>query len=123
MPFFLHQWNYKDQQVRKMLVETEDRKEVVRMATEAFDGRLHHFFYCFGEYDGMAISEYPSHEAALASMMSIFGQGRISDVRTTVLFTPEEGMRAIRHAHEIVAPAQGEPANSTVVALAPASHV
>jgi uncharacterized protein with GYD domain len=102
MPFYLHQWNYKDPQVKTMVAGTEDRAEVVRLATEAFGGKLHSFFYCFGEYDGVAISEYPDQVTELASLMSIFGEGRTIGIHTTVLFPPEETMRAIKLAHEIV---------------------
>jgi len=102
MPFFLHQWNYKDSQIREMLLAPTDRAEVVRTATEAFGGTLHHFFYCFGEYDGVAISEYPDAKTALASLMAIFGEGRVHEIRTTVLFTAGEGLCAIELAKTVV---------------------
>jgi uncharacterized protein with GYD domain len=102
MPYYLHQWHYKDQQIKRMLIEPEDRADVVRTATEAFGGTLHSFFYCFGEYDGLSISEFPDSETALACLMSIFGQGRIHAVRTTTLFSPEEGLRAMRQAGEVI---------------------
>ncbi len=102
MPFYLHQWNYKDQQIKRMLVEPEDRADVVRPAIEAFGGTLHRFFYCFGQYDGVSISEFPDSESALACLMSIFAQGGISAVHTTTLFSPEEGLRAMRLAGEVI---------------------
>jgi uncharacterized protein with GYD domain len=95
MPFYLHQWNYKDQYIKKMMLEPEDRADVVRTATAAFGGTLHSFFYCFGRYDGVAISEFPDSESALACLMAIFGQGRISGVHTTTLFSADEGLRAM----------------------------
>ncbi|SIT37114.1 putative GYD family protein [Paraburkholderia piptadeniae] len=104
MPFYLHQWRYKDAQIRSMLLEPEDRAEVIRAATEAFGGTLHHFFYSFGEYDGVAISEYPDNETALASLMSIFAQGRISEVHTTLLFHADEGLRSLQLAREVIGP-------------------
>jgi uncharacterized protein with GYD domain len=103
MPMFLHQWGYKDESVRAMVVEREDRQEVVRLATEAFGGTLHHFYYCFGDYDGCAISEFADAETALACVMAVFGQGRVRAVKTTLLLTPEQGARAIGHAWEVVA--------------------
>ena len=102
MPFYLHQWSYKDEQVKRLVVEPDDRADVVRIATEAFGGTLHSFFYCFGQYDGVAISEFPDSETALACLMSIFGQGRVHAVHTTTLFTAEAGLRAMRQAHEVV---------------------
>lgn len=97
MPLYLHQWNYKDQQIQRMLadVESRDRADVVRTATEAFDGKLLHFFYSFGEYDGVSITSFPDEKSALACMMFIYGQGRIRDLRTAPLFSAEEGIAAI----------------------------
>jgi uncharacterized protein with GYD domain len=107
MPMFLHQWGYKDESVRAMVVEREDREEVVRLATEAFGGTLHHFYYCFGDYDGCAISEFADTETALACVMAVFGQGRVRSVKTTLLFTPDQGARAIGRAWDIVAKRDG----------------
>lgn len=102
MPYYLHQWSYKDQQVRMMLVESVDRSEVVRIAIEAFGGKLHCFYYCLGQYDGLAISEFPNSESAFASVLSICGQGRIDVINTTALFSAEEGLRSIRQASEVI---------------------
>jgi uncharacterized protein with GYD domain len=111
MPIYMHQWNYKDQQIQRMLddVEEIDRAELVRTATEAFGGTLLNFYYCFGEFDGMAISEFPDEITALACVMSIYGQGRINAVRTTQLFQPDAGERAIRYAQEVLMKTQAPP--------------
>jgi uncharacterized protein with GYD domain len=112
MPLYLHQWNYKDRQIQQMLddVEEIDRAELVRTATEAFGGSLHQFFYCFGEFDGVAIAEFPDETTALACVMSIYGQGRIHAVRTTPLFLPEDGVKAIRYAQEVLMKTDAPPA-------------
>jgi len=102
MPFYLHQWSYNHAPFREMLRAGDDRAEVVRTAVEAFGGTLHHFFYCFGEYDGTAIAEFPDREMALACLMSIFAEGRITAVHTTELFTVDEGGRAMQFAMEAI---------------------
>jgi len=102
MPFFLHQWTYKDQQVRSLLLESTDRSEVVRVAIEAFGGTLQSFYYCFGSYDGLAISKFPDHETALAAVLAITGQGRINALQTTVLLSAEEGLKAMRQASDAI---------------------
>lgn len=101
MPYFLHQWRYKDTQVKAMIHDAEDRAEIVRLATEAFGGTLHHFFYCFGDHDGVAVSEFTDQNTALSCVMAILGQGRVVTIRTTPLFTPEEGLQAMRKAWTI----------------------
>jgi uncharacterized protein with GYD domain len=104
MPFYMHQWTYKDKQVRALVTHSQDREEILRVATEAFGGKLHNFFFCFGDYDGMCITEFPDSKTALASLMSIFGMGSLSALKTTVLFTHEEAKAAMTMAREAVSP-------------------
>ena len=104
MPFFMHQWTYKDSQVRAMVTHPQDRAETVRFAVEAFGGRLHSFFFCFGNYDGVCITEFPDIKTALASLMSIIGAGGLAGLKTTVLITQEEARTAMGLAHEVVSP-------------------
>jgi uncharacterized protein with GYD domain len=104
MPFFMHQWRYKDQQVRALVKYPQDREETLRVATEAFGGKLHNFFFCFGDYDGICITEFPDSKTALASLFSIFGTGSLSALKTTVLFTQEEAKAAMTMAREALSP-------------------
>ena len=104
MPFFMHQWNYKDNQVLAMVSNPQNRSEVVRLATEAFGGKLHQFFFAFGQYDGVAITEFPDNETATACLMSIMGQGGVVDIVTTVLMTTEEAQSAMKKAHDVLSP-------------------
>jgi uncharacterized protein with GYD domain len=104
MSFYMHQWNYKDQHIRDMLskVEEIDRARVVRTAIEASHGRLVAFYFCFGEYDGVSISEFADEANALACAMLLVGQGRIQSLHTTMLFEPEVCTRSIQTAQEII---------------------
>ena len=103
MPYFLHQWRYKDQQVKEMLLgaAARDRAEIVRTAVQAFGGTLHQFFYSFGEYDGVAVTDFADHETAMACVTTIFAQGRIEQVRTTSLFTSEQMLKVMSVAEEV----------------------
>lgn len=104
MPTFMHQWSYKDHQVQEFLgkPDARARADVIGAAIEIFDGKLIGFYFCLGEYDGMAVTEFPSEEAALACVMSIIGHGRVVRVHTTTLFTPVSVNRAVKFAHSIV---------------------
>ena len=87
-----------------------NRAEVIRTAAEAFGGSLHAFYYCFGEYDGMAISEFEDEASALGCLMFIHGQGRIRSVRTSVLFRPQDGVSAVHKARVVLGLEQDPPA-------------
>jgi uncharacterized protein with GYD domain len=85
-----------------MILEEQNRQEVVRVAIEAFNGRLLSFFYCFGEYDGMCIAEFSDNETAQACLITVFGQGNVQRVRTTPLLTQEEVSRSIQKAQHAI---------------------
>lgn len=98
MPIYLHQWRYKDTEVKAMVLRPQDREEVVRIAVEAFEGKLHAFYLCFGRYDGLSITEFPDNETALACLMSIVGQGGASALATTTLISADEAKHAMHKA-------------------------
>ncbi|MEO5624643.1 MAG: GYD domain-containing protein [Dokdonella sp.] len=104
MPTYMHQWKYKDQQIRKMLdkVEEVDRAHVVRTAIEAFGGKLVGFYFCFGEYDGLSISLFADEASALACLMFLFGEGRLQSIHTTTLFDGDACTKSIRLAQKIL---------------------
>lgn len=102
MPIYLHQWRYKDKEVKAMVLRPQDREEVVRIAVEAFEGRLHAFYLCFGKYDGLIITEFPDNETALACLMAIVGQGGAAALETTTLISADEARRAMLKAGELL---------------------
>ena len=102
MPFFMSQWIYHDKEVRALLDHPQDRVKIVAAAMEAFGGRLHEFYFAFGDYDGIAISEFPDGETALSCFMTFAGDGGLKSFKTTVLLTPEEARRAIDNARHVV---------------------
>jgi uncharacterized protein with GYD domain len=104
MSVYMHQWRYKDEHIRDMLamVEESDRARIVRTAIEASYGKLLAFYFCFGEYDGVAISEFADESNALACAMLLLGQGRIQSLHTTTLFTPESSVKSIELARQSI---------------------
>jgi uncharacterized protein with GYD domain len=100
MPYFMHQWRYKDPQFRAMVDKPQDRAETVKRTVEAFDGKLHRFYFAFGDYDGIAIAEFPDNKCSAACLMTIVGGGGLESVKTTVLLTTEEASEAMELAHD-----------------------
>jgi uncharacterized protein with GYD domain len=62
-------------------------------------------YYCFGEYDVVALFEAPDDNAALATAMAAVTPGHIKAIKTTRLFTIEETMEAMRKAGSVTYPA------------------
>jgi uncharacterized protein with GYD domain len=79
------------------LAETpEDRREAARTYIESVGGKLHGFWYAFGEYDGYNLWEAPDDVSMAAVAIAIGGGGAMSKFETTPLLTVEETMEALR---------------------------
>ena len=72
-----------------------------RTYIEAVGGKLHGFWYAFGEYDGYNLWEAPDNVSMAAVAMAISGGGALSKFETTVLLTVEETMDAMERARDI----------------------
>ena len=101
MPFYLFQWRYKDPAIKAMMETPQDRPAELRKAVEAFGGRLHQFFFAFGEYDGVSIVEFPNNESCAACAVTLTGAGANTTLRTTVLLTANEGQAAMLRASSV----------------------
>jgi uncharacterized protein with GYD domain len=100
MSFYMIQWSYKDQQVAALVQHPHDRYEVVSKLLKDFGGTLHNFFLSFGDYDGVAIAEFPDNTAATACLLTIYRSGAVNQLKTTVLISPKESLKAMKLAGE-----------------------
>jgi uncharacterized protein with GYD domain len=98
MPIYMHQFKYKDEGIRRLLQGEEplDREAFLRAAAETFGGKLLSFYFCFGEFDGVAISRFPDETHAFACVTAVFGQGRVQSIQTTQLVEPADGIAGFR---------------------------
>lgn len=102
MPHFLTQWCYQNEQVKALIARPHDRAEMFRQVVEAFGGRLVEYYFAFGDYDGVAITEFPDNESCAACMMSVGATSAASKIKTTVLLSPNESQDAMRRAKAAV---------------------
>ncbi|MBL6945840.1 MAG: GYD domain-containing protein [Rhodospirillales bacterium] len=102
MNHYLFQWTYKDPQVRALVEAPQDRVAELKKVVEAFSGKLHDFYFALGDFDGAAILEFPDNESLDACLLTIASTGVNSDMKTTVLITPQEGKRAMVRAGSVV---------------------
>jgi uncharacterized protein with GYD domain len=72
---------------------------------EKLGGRLHNIYYCFGEYDGIVIADFPDDTTAMAGIVAANSPGHLKATKTTRLFSMEEALGAMRKAGEMVYPA------------------
>jgi uncharacterized protein with GYD domain len=101
MPYYLFQWKYKDEAIKAMVETPQDRPAELGKAVEAFGGRVHQFFFAFGDYDGVGIVEFPNNEKCAACALTLTGGGADAILRTTVLLTADEGKASMLQASSV----------------------
>ena len=101
MALYMVQFAYTAEALATMAKNPQDRSGPVRDLVQKIGGRLIGFYFCFGEYDGVALSELPDDTAATALALAAVSPGHIKAYKTTKLFTVEETMEAMRKAGSI----------------------
>jgi uncharacterized protein with GYD domain len=98
MALYLVQGAYTAEALATMAKNPQDRSVPVRELVQKLGGQLVGFYFCFGEYDAVALAELPDDSAATALALAVAGPGHLKAYKTTKLFTVEETMEAMRKA-------------------------
>ena len=101
MPLYLTRFSYTPATWAKLIKNPEDRREAAKQYIESVGGKLHGFWYAFGERDGLTLWEAPDNVSMAAVALAISGGGALSTFETTVLMSVEETMEALQKAGEI----------------------
>ena len=98
MALYMVQFAYTAEAWAQLSKNPQDRSGPVRELAQKLGGRLVGFYYCFGEYDGVALAELPDDGTATALALAAVSPGHLKAYKTTKLFTMEETMEAMRMA-------------------------
>ncbi len=101
MPLYLSRFSYTPETWARLMDKPEDRREAAQAYIESVGGKLHGFWYAFGEHDGHTLWEAPDNVSMAAVALAIGGGGALSSIETTVLMTVEETIEALRKAKDI----------------------
>lgn len=101
MPMYLTRFSYTPEAWARLAKNPEDRREAARSYIESVGGKLHGFWYAFGEYDGYNLWEAPDNVSMAAVAIAIGGGGALSRMETTVLMTVEETLEALGRANTV----------------------
>lgn len=101
MPHYLMRFSYTAEAWARMIRKPEDRRDVARAVVESLGGKLHGFWYGFGEYDGFVLIEAPTNVAAAAFSVGIAAGGALRSAETTPLLTVEETMEMLGKAQAL----------------------
>jgi uncharacterized protein with GYD domain len=101
MTFYLTRFSYTADTWARLVKNPEDRREAARRYIESVGGKLHGFWYAFGEYDGYCLWEAPNNVSMAAVGLAIYGGGALSKFETTVLLTVDQTLAALRQVQSI----------------------
>ena len=98
MSFYLMRFSYTPEAWARLIKKPEDRREVAQAIVEKLGGKLHGFWYSFGQQDGFVLIEAPNNVSAAAFSVGISAGGALRSAETTVLLTVEETIEMLEKA-------------------------
>jgi uncharacterized protein with GYD domain len=101
MPLYLTRFSYTPETWARLIGNPEDRRQAAQEYIESVGGKLHGFWYAFGERDGYNLWEAPDNVSMAAVALAIGSGGALSSIETTVLMTVDETIEALRKAGQI----------------------
>ena len=101
MPMYLSRFSYTPETWARLVSKPEDRRAAAQQYIESVGGKLHGFWYAFGEYDGYNLWEAPDNVSIAAVAIAIGGGGALSKFETTVLMTVEDTLAALEKAGSV----------------------
>ena len=101
MPLYLTKFSYTPQTWARLIAKPEDRRVAAKQYIESVGGKLHGFWYAFGEHDAYNLWEAPDNVSMAAVALAIGAGGALASIQTTPLLTVEETMAALERARPI----------------------
>jgi len=98
MAIYLLQVAYTPQAWASLTKNPQNREDAVRPVVERLGGKIERSWLAFGEYDVVAIIQFPDNVSAAALSMAISAGGSAKAVKTTPLMTWQEGIESMRKA-------------------------
>jgi uncharacterized protein with GYD domain len=85
MPFYLTRFSYTPATWAKLIKNPEDRRKAAKEYIESVGGKMHGFWYAFGDHDAYNLWEAPDNVSMAATAIAISAGGALSSLQTTVL--------------------------------------
>jgi uncharacterized protein with GYD domain len=108
MPMYLTRFSYTPETWARLIKKPEDRRVAAQQYIESVGGKLHGFWYAFGDHDGYNLWEAPDDVSMAAVAVAIGAGGALSSFETTVLLTVDETLAALEKAQSIKYKAPGK---------------
>ena len=108
MPMYLTRFSYTPETWARLMTKPEDRRVAAQQYIESVGGKLHGFWYAFGDHDGYNLWEAPDNVSMAAVAVAIGAGGALGSIQTTVLLTVDETLAALAKAQSIDYKAPGK---------------
>jgi uncharacterized protein with GYD domain len=104
----LVQFSYTAQALQDLIKNPQDRSKGVKALAEKLGGKMHAFYYTYGEYDGFAIFELPDSVSTAAAVLAASNPDTVSKLKTSVIITMDEAVQAMKKANGLtITPPKG----------------
>jgi uncharacterized protein with GYD domain len=101
MPLYLTRFSYTPETWARLIKKPEDRRAAAQQYVESVGGRMHGFWYAFGDHDAYTLWDAPDNVSMAAVAVAISAGGAVSSFQTTPLLTVEETLAALEKAGSI----------------------
>ena len=98
MAYYLIQASYTGESWGTQIRNPQNALDRLRPGIEALGGSIESAYYAFGEYDVVAILQFPDNASAGAFSVAASAGGAVHAIKTTPLMTIDEGMEMMRKA-------------------------
>src|SRR5271170_1901085 len=90
MPIYLWRASYSAEGAKRLLKDGgSKRRAAIQQLVDGAGGKLHSYYYAFGDFDVCGIAEFPDHATATAVSLAVNASGFV-ELTSTVLLTPED---------------------------------
>ena len=98
MSHYLIRWRFTDEAAKSLVETPQNRTAPARELIEGFDGQLLSYYFVLGEYDGLAICDFPDTVSVAACSMKAASTGAFARFETMALLTATEAKEAMKKA-------------------------
>ena len=98
MPYYLVQAAYSGDAWGAQIASPQNRLEQLRPVITGLGGSFSEAYYSFGEYDIVAIVQFPDNASAAGFSLAASAGGAVRAFKTTPLMTIDEGIEAMSKA-------------------------
>ena len=82
MAYYLLSGKFSQESMNALVQRPENRLLTTTRLLQGVGGRLHYYFFCFGDYDFVLLYELPDNTSAAALAMVLTASGSVSKVCT-----------------------------------------